>query len=798
MKIQSKMIVSVGSTAVVVSLLVFCLCYWKMNSVLEENAKRSGRLLEAAAQEQVRSDAEINAFSMEALFRSMFLHLEMLNMEIANICSRSSGGNGFPLLEAMERTDREKDGTRTRFLPPEAESLLIVAGGYHVREWRESCSETNHFRSDVAIPPELQNFRRNFAENTAMVVVPADDTGYIWAAVSGFSGAKYHLAAYQINTERLLKNFLSPDASSSLFLMHGQNMIGSCQRGEKPFADSVGLKQRMRQFVSHLVSVMGKRHFKMEVLKGEDGREWEFAAITLRMDSTPARELRLVQAEPAGVTTAFLNMGAGQTLFLILFALFGLLFFFIALLLNAREFSNSVNRILDFSIRLSRGEDLPENLRAGKTEEIQTLSSTMNHLRDKFASMTVRLKKSHERELLARNDAESSSRMKSALLNDVVAELQEPVSMIVSFSGLLLHKLKHQETNLLPLRKIHEEALTANRLLTALGNLSDLNFSGGESSYSEFNLSDVVREVSEICMPLALERHVAFETCCTGFPEVIISDRSMMIRLLKLAATTLLSAVPPKTRVRWSCSDRRNEICFRFYDTRMPDVPSLAVLFNERMQLSASKPSVSGFAAPVLNLAIIRFLATAFGIGFQVQKTEECNTEIELVFPKQDCADPVFAEEAEEKQNISYSKTMSSVTAVPDKNRRVYLSGERNYEVLVANRSVSSFTMFSMMFENEPCVLTQAETPEECIRFLREKHFDFLLLDLNFQKTFCVPLLTAVRAESRNPALVIIALSSGLTDAERMTVMDSGIDRILEKPVDMEKLISAIREYIRC
>ena len=103
-----------------------------------------------------------------------------------------------------------------------------------------------------------------------------------------------------------------------------------------------------------------------------------------------------------------------------------------------------------------------------------------------------------------------------------------------------------------------------------------------------------------------------------------------------------------------------------------------------------------------------------------------------------------------------------------------------------------------MMFENEPCVLTQAETPEECIRFLREKHFDFLLLDLNFQKTFCVPLLTAVRAESRNPALVIIALSSGLTDAERMTVMDSGIDRILEKPVDMEKLISAIREYIRC
>ena len=796
MKIQSKMIVSVGSTAVIVSLLVFCLCYWKMNSVLEENAERSGRLLKSALQEQARSDAEINAFSMEALFRSMFLHLKMLNMEIADICSRNAN-SGFPLLEAMERIRREKDGAAVRFLPSEAESLLIVAGGYQVREWRESCSETNHFRSDVAIPPELQNFRRNFAENTAMIVVPPDSAGYIWAAASGFSGGKYHLEAKKIKSERLLKNILDPDISSSLFLMHGQNMIGSCQQGEKPFADSAGFRQRMRQFVSRLVSVMGKRHFRTEILKGEDGRDWEFAAITLRVDSTPAQELRLVQANPSDPAASFLYMGAGRILFLILFVLFGLLFFFIALLLTARELSNSVNRILDFSIRLSRGEELPENLRAGKTEEIQVLSCTMNHLRDKFASMTVRLKKSHERELLARSDAESSSRMKSALLNDMVAELQEPVSMIAGFSGLLLHKLKHQEPGLLPLRKIHEEALTANRLLTALDNLSGLDLSGGESSYSEFNLSDVVRDISEICVPLALERHVAFETCCAGLPETVISDRPMMTRLLKLAATTLLSVAPPKSRVRWSCSDSRNEIRFRFYDTRMPDVPSLAVLFNERMQSPASKSAVSGFAAPILNLAVIRFQAAALGIGFQVQKTEESNTEIELVFPKQDSADLAFAGEAEEKQDVRHFKIMSSVTAVPDKNRKVYLSGERKYEILVADRSVSGFTMLSMMLENEPCVLTRTETPEECIRLLKERHFDFLLLDLNFQKMFCAPLLTAIRSDSRNPALIIIALSSGLTNAERMSVMDSGIDRILKKPVDMESLISAVHEYIR-
>ena len=196
-------------------------------------------------------------------------------------------------------------------------------------------------------------------------------------------------------------------------------------------------------------------------------------------------------------------------------------------------------------------------------------------------------------------------------------------------------------------------------------------------------------------------------------------------------------------------------------------------------------------------MAVIRFQAAALGIGFQVQKTKESNTEIELVFPKQDSADLAFAGEAEEKQDVRHFKIMSSVTAVPDKNRKIYLSGERKYEILVADRSVSGFTMLSMMLENEPCVLTRTETPEECIRLLKERHFDFLLLDLNFQKMFCAPLLAAIRSDSRNPALIIIALSSGLTNAERMSVMDSGIDRILKKPVDMESLISAVHEYIR-
>ena len=797
MKIQTKIIVSVGSTAIFASLLVFLLFYLKTDSYLEENAAYTARLLEEASQEQLRADSLAHAVRLEEMFRSMFQDLELLNLLMAEKAPRNGRDTESPLMNALEHLAREKGFSDGRYLPLEVERIVTVTDGSGKENIQsESCSETNHHTTDSAVPEELLAFRKNFISDS-MVVVPPKETGFLWAVSRRFSGNNDRLTAYQINTRRLLSRFAEPEIPTLFFLMHGHEITGSYRQGEMQFLHSGDLKLRMQLLASRLVSIMGSRRFEEETLADTaSGRNWSLAAITLQVVSTPARELRLVQARPAApAPAAFLRMESGNVLFLVLFALLGLFIFFIPLLVSTRNLSNAVNRILDFTSRLSRGEELPENLRAGDSEEVQEISSNLNHLRDKFASLTVRLKKSHERELLARSDAENSNRMKSVLLNDMVTELQDPVSLMISFSGLLLHKQKNQEENLTPLRKIHEEALAANRLLAALGNLAELDLSEGDPSYSEFDVSELVREISDACVPLSSERHVAFETCCSDLPDRMISDRAIMLRLLKLAATTLLSVAPPKTRVRWSCTDREHEIAFRFYDTRSTETLSLADLFNERIQFAASRRFIPGYAAPILNLTIIKFQAALLGARFSVQRTRESNTEIELVFPKQDPLDMVLSGNREQEENMRHARTSSCIFS-PDRNRKVYLRDGQHYEILVADPSATSFTMFSMMLENEPCSLTHATTPEECIRLLKEKHFDFLLLELNFLKAFCTPLLAAIRTGSTNPNLIILGISPGLTEAEHAAILESGVDLCLRKPVSVENLVSAIHGYL--
>ena len=86
------------------------------------------------------------------------------------------------------------------------------------------------------------------------------------------------------------------------------------------------------------------------------------------------------------------------------------------------------------------------------------------------------------------------------------------------------------------------------------------------------------------------------------------------------------------------------------------------------------------------------------------------------------------------------------------------------------------------------------KSAEECLAVLKEKHFDILLLDLNLQRAFCASLISTIRREITH-SLVLIAMTSGLTEAEQAAIMESGVDQCLLKPIGEDELIAAIRKF---
>ena len=142
-------------------------------------------------------------------------------------------------------------------------------------------------------------------------------------------------------------------------------------------------------------------------------------------------------------------------------------------------------------------------------------------------------------------------------------------------------------------------------------------------------------------------------------------------------------------------------------------------------------------------------------------------------------------------------RSRTSFTDLPQKSgasRKVYRVEGRSLEVLIAERSDSGATMLSMMLENEHCSLTCVKSAEECLALLKEKHFDILLLDLNLQRAFCASLISELRREVSH-SLVLIAMTSSLTEAEQAAIMESGVDQCLLKPIGEDELIAAIRKF---
>ena len=769
MKIRAKFISRIGGAALLCGLLTMTLFVWKTDAEARKRDSRMFNLLERGSERRIRSESEIAALRLEAFFNDILLRLSELNAALAldPAGARSTIGH-FPF-------------------PGELFVSLTAPGQ---TEQRFTRSENGKIHEN-SIP---QTVLARLPQGPALII-PENETGCIRLSISNTAqGTTVHTIC-EIDLARLLKSMQPSGKTGVLALLHGKRML-KCETDEDSQTLSE-LKTRMHLLGTRLIPGSGARRFDMDSMITGNGETWELSASTLGIDTVPAQELRLVRAVPSEFVCTAAPQGKRILIGnLILFALLGYLIFFAYLFRHAEELGKCVHGILKFAAALSRGDEPPKNLRSGTTEEFRELSSTFNHLRDKLSGMTLRLKKSHERELLARSDAESSNRLKSVLLNDMVAELQEPVGMMTGFSSLLQRKLKDCSEVQAPLARIHDEALAAGRLLAALNNLSEFDLSRREPAYTEFDANDVIRELSDSCVPLAAERRVRFEIHWPGMHGKIISDRDAMTRILTLAASTLISVASPDSRVRWSGSATDDGILFHCFDEKELGTVSLATLFLDRVRCPGIKHSVSGFAAPILNLTLIKLHSELLGARLTVQETKKGGTEISLFFPNPDPAEITLANALDAEEHYSNLARTSLCIFSPDRARRIALRPGQRCSVLVADKSDSVYTMFCMMLESEPCSLVHASTPEECLEKLKTGHFDFLLLDLKFQKAFCTELLSAIRTGNSNQGLVILAFGSGMTEAELAAVKESGVDRCLRKPASVEKFTATIHEFI--
>ncbi len=809
MKLQAKLMLIIGGAAVAAALLTLILTGVRIRAISDGFAESSRRMTGESMRREAYSAVFAEGAHLDSLFNGMFLRLHMLYLELNHRSSSAVPGEAEfrSSLERLIFITPEKDSMA--LLPSEAD-LAVAFGERNGKAVRLVFSPDRALASQFVFPEELLNFQRTQRQNIGAVIVPRKADGTLWAALNFMDRGGGFVIAFRLRAEKLLKRTGTRSGDSFSMLTHGNTAIAVAENLSMNVKITSSMKKAMVDLAARLVPLQNSRVSELEMLEnpgtaGMDPR-WEAAAVTLKTYSIPARGLRFVSAFPyyageeRGSSPAESEFSGRQLIPFFFIILAGVLVFFPPLILVVRKLSEALGGMLNFANGAGKGEGSSETLREGFSVEFMELSGALNHLRDKIGGMQIRLKKSHEREVLARRDAEASNRLKSALLNDMVCELKEPLNLIIGFSGLLLRKLKGQEEAVVPLTKIHEEARSVNRMISSMGELSKLDHTEVEPSYSEFDMAGVVTEVTDSCVPLSSERHVALEVHCSEMPERIVSDRRIMLHVLKLAASTLLEFAPPRTKVKWICAKRDRSISFLFSDAKTSSPCSVADVYREhRMSPGSSSRSYPGYGSAILNLTVLEAEAALIGAQVAVRREDSADTVIEISILKseQDLLDSGIQGGGEDRgEELDRSRTsFSDQPGVSGSSRRIYRKEGRPLEVLIAERSESGATMLSMMLENENCSIVCVKSAEECLASLKERHFDILLLDLNLQRAFCTDLISTIRKEIQH-TLVVIAMTTGLTEAELAAIMESGVDQCLLKPIGEEDLLSAIRKFL--
>ena len=806
MRLQAKLMLVIGGAAVAAALLILILTGFRINSISAGFAESSRKRMGESMRREAYSAVFAEGAHLDSLFSGMFLRLNMLSLELNRQAGPLDAAEFRSSLKRVVYITPEKDSMS--LLPSEVD-LAVAFGERNGKSVRLVFSPDPALAAHFTLPEELLDFRKTQRQNIGAVIVPRKEDGTLWAALHFMDKNGGFVTAFRIRAEKLLKKTGNRGGDSFSMLIHGNTPVAKSENISMNVKVSALMRKAMVDLAARLVPLQNSRVSELETLENPSGNSgdhrWEAAAVTLKTYSIPARGLRFVSAFPyyTGEEEEMAN-GEGELtgkqlipFFFIILA--GLLVFFPPLILVVRKLSDALAGTLNFANSAGKGEGVSDNFREGFSVEFMELSGALNHLRDKIGGMQVRLKKSHEREVLARRDAEASNRLKSALLNDMVCELKEPLNLIIGFSGLLLRKLKMEEDAVVPLRKIHEEARSVNRMIHSMGELSCLDHADVEPSYSEFDVAGMVTEIRDACVPLSSERHVSLEVHCAEMPERIISDRRIMLHMLKLAASTLLQLAPPRTKIKWICEKKNRSVSFLFSDAKTDSVSSLADVFREhRLAPGGCSRSYPGFASAILNLTVLEAEAALIGAQVDVRREDSADTVIEIAIREND-SDLVESGTSAggELREEELDRSRTSFTDLPQvsgASRKVYRTEGRSLEVLIAERSESGATMLSMMLENEHCSLTCVKSAEECLSVLKEKHFDILLLDLNLQRAFCAALISSIRREITH-SLVLIAMTSGLTEAEQVAIMESGVDQCLLKPIGEDELIAAIRKF---